>query len=73
VGVQRQTPGRFTPGKDPVPIVQEGGWSPGSIWTDVENLAPQLVFDPRTVQPAASRYTDLAIAADSLSNQLIFF
>ena len=23
----------FTPGKDPVPIVQEGGWAPGPVWT----------------------------------------
>jgi len=33
-------PGRFTPGKDPVPIVQEGGWAPGPVWTGAENLAP---------------------------------
>ena len=32
-------PGRFTPGKDPVPIVQEAGWAPGPVWTGVENLA----------------------------------
>ena len=24
----------FTPGKDPVPILQEAGWVPGPIWTD---------------------------------------
>ena len=23
----------FTPGKDPVPILQEAGWTPGPIWT----------------------------------------
>jgi len=28
----------FTPGKDPVPIVQEAGWAPGSVWTGAENL-----------------------------------
>ena len=33
-------PGRFTPGKDPVPIVQEAGWDPGPVWTGAENLAP---------------------------------
>ena len=22
----------FTPGKDPVPILQEAGWAPGSVW-----------------------------------------
>jgi len=26
-------PGRtFTPGKDPVPILQEAGWAPGPVW-----------------------------------------
>ena len=30
----------FTPGKDPVPIVQEAGWATGSVWTGAENLAP---------------------------------
>jgi hypothetical protein len=43
--------------KDPVPVVQEAGWAPGPVWTVVENLAPKG-FDPRTVQPIVSRYTD---------------
>jgi len=30
--------GRFTPGKDPVPIVQEDGWAPGPVWTGAEKL-----------------------------------
>jgi hypothetical protein len=54
-------PGRFTPGNYPVPIVQDAGWAPGWVWTGTENLAPPLFppeFDPRTVQPVASRYTD---------------
>jgi hypothetical protein len=50
-------PGRFTPGKEPVPIVQESGWAPGPVWTGVENLDP-LGFDPQTVQPVASHYSD---------------
>ena len=25
-------PGRTTPGKDPVPTLQEAGWAPGPIW-----------------------------------------
>jgi hypothetical protein len=29
-----------TPGKNPVPIVQEAGWDPGPVWAGVENLAP---------------------------------
>ena len=49
----------FTPGKDPVAIVQDAGWAPGPFWTGAENLASPG-FDPRTVQPVASRYTDYA-------------
>ena len=56
----------FTPGKDPVPIVQEVGWVSGAVWTGAENLAPPPGFDPRTVQPIASRYTDWAIPAHKL-------
>jgi hypothetical protein len=48
----------FTPGKDPVPIVQEGWWAPGPIWTGAEKSQPPLGCDPRTVQLVASRYTD---------------
>ena len=33
------SPDRFTPGKDPLPIVQEAGWAPGPAWTGGENLA----------------------------------
>jgi hypothetical protein len=36
----------FTPGKDPVPIVQEAGWAPGPVWTDAENLAPTGMRSP---------------------------
>ena len=36
----------FTPGKKPVPIVQEAGWAPGPVWTGAENLVSrgQLVL-----------------------------
>ena len=30
----------FPPGKDPVPIVQDAGWTPGQVSTGAENLAP---------------------------------
>ena len=42
----------FTPGNDPVPILQETGWAPGPVWTGAENLAPPG-FDPRTVKLVA--------------------
>jgi hypothetical protein len=60
VGGQRHAPAAFTPGKDPVPIVQEAGWAPGPVWIRAENLTPSG-FDLRTFEPVASRYTDYAI------------
>ena len=36
----------FTPGKDPVPIVQKAGWARGPIWTGAENLAPTGIRSP---------------------------
>jgi hypothetical protein len=49
----------FTPGKDPVPIVQDAGWVSGPAWTGAESLAPPG-FDLRTVQPVARHYIDWA-------------
>ena len=43
----------FTPGKDPVPIVQEAGWAPGLVWTGAENLAPTGIRSPD--RPARSQ------------------
>ena len=39
-------PGRFNPRIDPVAIVQETGWAPGTVWTGAENLAPHLNSNP---------------------------
>ena len=62
--VQRHAPVALPPGKDPVPIVQEAGCAPGPVWTGSENFAPPPPgFDPRTVKPVASRYTNWAIPA----------
>ena len=48
--------GRFTSGKDPV-----GG--PRDRSGRVPKISPLPEFDPRTIQPVASRYTDWAIPA----------
>jgi hypothetical protein len=53
-------PSRFTPRKDPVPIVQVAGWVPGP-GLDGRKISPPPGFDPRIVQPIAGRYTDWAI------------
>jgi hypothetical protein len=49
----------FTPGKDPVPIVREVGGPQGRSGQVRKNSFP-LGFDPRTVQPVDSWYTDYA-------------
>ena len=43
----------FTPGKDPVPIVQEAGWAPGPVSTGAGNLASQRDSTPD--RPARSQ------------------
>ena len=56
---QRHVQPIFTPGKDPVSIVQEAGRAPGPVWTGTENPASTGIRS-RTVQPLTSRYTDWA-------------
>jgi len=48
--------GRFTPGKDPVPIVQEAGWAPGRVWTVAENLALTGIRSPDRPARSESLY-----------------
>ena len=61
---QRHASALFIPGIEPVPIVPEAGWDPGTVWMGAEKLSPPG-FDPQTVQPSASRYTDWAIPVHS--------
>ena len=49
-------PGRFTPGKDPVPIVYETGRAPGPVWTGAENLAPTGIRSPDRPARSESLY-----------------
>jgi len=50
----------FTPGKDPVPIVQEAGWAPGPVWTGAENLAPTGIrFPDRPARSSVAIPTEL--------------
>ena len=52
-------PDRFTPGKDPVPIVQKAEWASRPVSTGAENLAPTGIRSP--VHPVGSRFTDWAV------------
>jgi hypothetical protein len=56
-GWSKPLPVRFTPRKEPGTHCT-GGWVGPRVGLDgTENLVPPG-FDPRTVQPVASRYTD---------------
>ena len=43
---QRHDPAALYPGEDPVPIVQEAGWTPGPVCTGAKNLAPTGIRSP---------------------------
>ena len=38
----------FTPGKDPVPILQEAALTPGPVWTG-EEISPPPRLDPQSL------------------------
>jgi hypothetical protein len=63
VGDQRHAPAALTPGKETrYPLCSRLGrpqGRSGRVW----KTSPPLGFDPRTVQPLASRYSDWAIPA----------
>ena len=46
----------FTPGKEPVPIVQDAGWAPGPVWTGAEILAPTGTRSPDRPTRSQSLY-----------------
>ena len=53
-------PGRFTPGKTLYPLYRRLG-GPQSRSEQVWKISPTPGFNPQTVQPVTSRYTDWAI------------
>ena len=57
-----QRPDRFTPGKTRHPLYRRLGGPKGRSGM-VRKISPPPGFDPQTVQPLASRYTDWSIAA----------
>jgi hypothetical protein len=59
----------FTPGKDPVPIVQEAGWAPGPVWTGADNLASTGIRSPDLPVLSQSLYP-LSYSAHSYNNIL---
>ena len=62
LGGQRHAPAALLPEKTQYPLYRTKGGPQGRSGR-VRKISPLPGFDPRTVQPAASRYTDCAIPA----------
>jgi len=62
VGGQRHAPAALTPGKTQYTLYRRLG-EPQGLSGRVRKISPSPGFDPRTVQPIASGYTDCAIPA----------
>ena len=62
----------FTPGLDPVPIVQEAGWIPGPVWTGQENLAPTGIRFPDRPARSQSLYR-LRYPSDGYANVQLYY
>ena len=63
VGSQRHAPAALTPGKTRYLLYRKLG-GPHSRSGRVQKISLPLGFDPRAVQPVASRYTDWDIVAN---------
>jgi hypothetical protein len=62
MGGQRQAPAALTQGRTRNPLYRRLGGTQGRF-RRVQKNSPEAWFDPRTVQPVASRYTDCATRA----------
>ena len=48
----------FTPGKDPVPIVQEAGWATGPVWTGGKSRPNRDSIPDRSARSSAAIPTE---------------
>ena len=49
----------FTPGKDPVPILQEAGWAPGPVWTGGKSHPNRYSIPDHPVRSSVAILTEL--------------
>jgi hypothetical protein len=70
VSGQRHTPAALPPGKRPSTHCR-GGWvGPQGRSGRVRKILPPPGFNPQTVQPVASHYTDYAIPDHTLRHEI---
>ena len=70
LGGQHHAPAALPPGKTRYPLYRRLG-GPQDRAGRARKISLLPGFDPRTVQPVASRYTDWAIAVDSVDGRWI--
>ena len=58
----------FTPGKDPVPILQETGWAPGSVWTGGKSRPHRDSIPDSPARSSVAIPTELPIQSSVLSD-----
>jgi hypothetical protein len=63
------SPPHFTPGKEPVPLLQEAGWALGPVWTGKNVVLTGI--QSRTFQPVDSHYTNWANSTIYISPYLM--
>jgi len=59
VGGQPHAPASSTPGKDPVPTVQEAGWAPGPVWTGEKSRPHRDSIQDRPARSSVAIPTEL--------------
>jgi len=72
VGGQRHAPANLSLGKTRYPLYRKLGGPEGRsgrVW----KISPPLEFDPQTVQPVASHYTDWAILVHYFCYTVTFY
>ena len=67
----------FTPGKDPVPILQERGWAPEPVWTGGKSRPYRDSILDRPARSQSLSYPahilQAALAANTLQEPLMFW
>ena len=72
VGGQRLAPAALHPGNTRYPLYRRLGMPQGQTG-EVRKISPPPGFDPRTVQPVASSYTDWAILAHQMNSRIVCY
>ena len=63
----------FTPGKDPVPILQEAGWAPGPVWTGGKSRPRRNSIPDRPARSLCSKDTYWDSPYSGFMEQIIYF